>query len=337
MKTKFGVIGVGRWGIHYVRNLLQNPQAQLTTIVDSCEDRLKYCLEQFGLESSGVKVTSQWQNIEADAIVIATPATTHHALIKEVLTAGYHVLSEKPLTLNPGECLELIELAQQRGLILFTDHTYLFNNSVIEGKKVVESDRLGQLRYGYASRTHLGPVRQDVDALWDLAIHDIAIFNYWLGETPAKVKARGESWLQSGLSDLVWATLNYPSGFTVQIHLCWSNPDKQRRLALVGSEATLIFDELSPVSALTLQRGEFNRDGDAFYPINQSTEIIPVPKNEPLKTVCARFLDSITTKNIPVEASGETAAQLVEILHCLSRSLKNGGEEIKVISPIGRY
>ncbi len=328
MKIRVGVIGVGRWGIHYVRNLLQHPNAHITSIVDSSEDRLNECQKKFGIDLEGVKLTTDWREIEADAIVVATPATSHYDLIKSALNAGYHILSEKPLTLEPAECKELTELARVKKLVLFVDHTYLFHNSVIEGKKVMESDRLGELRYGYAARTHIGPVRQDVDALWDLAIHDIAIFNYWLRKTPTEVQARGNSWLQPHLSDLVWLSLTYPGGFQAHIHLCWCNPDKQRRLAVVGSRGTLIFDELQPHKPLTLQTGTFEREGKLFHPVGQSTEVISVEKNEPLKTVCDRFFASITTHNIPSEAEGTNATILVQIVDCLSKSLQRGGETI---------
>ncbi len=110
-------------------------------------------------------------------------------LIKDALKQGYHVLAEKPLTLNPAECQELCQLAEQQHSILMVDHTYLFHPAVEQGQAVVQAGKLGDLRYGYATRTHLGPVRQDVDALWDLAIHDIAIFNNWLGQIPVKVQA----------------------------------------------------------------------------------------------------------------------------------------------------
>jgi predicted dehydrogenase len=169
------------------------------------------------------------------------------------------VLAEKPLTLKLSESQALCDLAQQQQRQLVIDHTYLFHPVVETGQQVIAKGKLGDLRYGYAARTHLEPVRPDVDALWDLAIHDIAIFNTWLGQTPIQVQATGTVWLQpdrefetdriqdltpisnSGLSDIVMATLTYPNGFRAFLHLCWLNPDKQRRLGVVGSEGTLIF------------------------------------------------------------------------------------------------
>ena len=274
---KIAVIGVGRWGVHLLRNFLAHPQVSVVAVVDPHPERLAAVKQQFNLDEN-ILLTTQWQDLQQvpglTAVAIATPASTHYALIKDALKQGYHVLAEKPLTLDPVECRELCQLAEQQHLILMVDHTYLFHPAVEQGQAVVQAGKLGDLRYGYATRTHLGPVRQDVDALWDLAIHDIAIFNNWLGQVPVKVQATGTVWLQrrirqeatcylpsspssQGLADLVWVTLTYPDGFQAYIHLCWLNPDKQRRLGVVGSLGSLIFDEMSPSSPLTLLHGEF--------------------------------------------------------------------------------
>ncbi|HAC64356.1 MAG TPA: oxidoreductase [Cyanothece sp. UBA12306] len=343
MKTRLAILGVGRWGTHLVRNFLQHPQAELVAIADLNLENLQTCKAKFDLQDKDILITSDWQNIKQkiplDAVVIATPATSHYPLIKDSLESGYHVLAEKPLTLNASECLELTHLAEQKSLQLLVDHTYLFHPAVKQGKDVINSGKLGEIRYGYASRTHLGPVRQDVDALWDLAIHDIAIFNNWLGQSPFQVQATGKIWLQSdrttdhsptGLADLVWVRLIYPNGFETMIHLCWFNPDKQRRLCLVGSQGTLIFDEMSPNSPLTLQQGYLDRQGDWFLPQGQVMEVVEIEKIEPLKQVCDRFLDTIKTGVTCSISSGWVGTQLVKILTALSLSMERNGEIIQV-------
>jgi predicted dehydrogenase len=191
----------------------------------------------------------------------------------------------------------------------------------------MRSQCLGELRYGYASRTHLGPVRQDVDALWDLAIHDLAIFNYWLDETPISVQAQGTTWLQSGLADVVWATLTYPSGFKAYLHWCWLNTDKQRRLSVVGTQGSLIFDEMSSNEPLVLQHGYFQ---DPYIPTGVAKEVIPVEKGEPLKNVCARFIESIQTQRVESRSSGQVATDLVRVLKGLSLSLQQDGKLISL-------
>ena len=340
MTTRIAIVGVGRWGGHFVRNFWQHPRSNVIAIVDNHPEHLFACQKKLNLSENQVHLFSNWQEIHTlervDAVVIATPATTHYDLIKDALKHGYHVLAEKPLTLNTEQCRELTQLAQQRQCQLFVDHTYLFHPAVQQGKQMLDSEDLGEFRYGYASRTHLGPVRQDVDALWDLAIHDIAIFNHWLGESPTQVQARGNVWLQpdrgdgQGLADLVWATLKYPSGFEAQLHFCWNNPDKQRRLCLVGEKGTLIFNEMLKDKALSVQWGQFQRQGERFIPSQPNTQQIPFEGVEPLGRVCEAFLSAIEAGKPCLAASGEKATQLVKVLEALSFSLNRQGQSISI-------
>ncbi|MEA5621619.1 Gfo/Idh/MocA family oxidoreductase [Nostoc sp. UHCC 0251] len=357
-QIKIAVIGVGRWGVHLLRNFLAHPQVDVVAVVDPHPERLAAVKQQFNLDKN-VILTTQWEDLKKvsglTGVAIATPATTHYPLIKDSLQKGYHVLAEKPLTLSPGECRELCYLAEQHNLILMVDHTYLFHPAVERGKAVVQAGKLGDLRYGYATRTHLGPVRQDVDALWDLAIHDIAIFNAWLGQIPVKVQATGTVWLQGegsrelthspllstdainrvsshsssqGLADLVWLTLTYPDNFQVYIHLCWLNPDKQRRLGIVGSLGSLIFDEMSQSSPLTLLHGEFEQQGNQFIPVNQKQVVLELESGEPLGRVCSCFVVSVINNTLSEVSSGWVGTQLVEILAALTASLKQGGQPV---------
>ncbi|MBD2580588.1 Gfo/Idh/MocA family oxidoreductase [Oscillatoria sp. FACHB-1406] len=337
MPTQIAIIGAGRWGSHLIRIFSQHPQANLVAIVDRHAERLATAKTRFNL-SDRVLLTPDWEiarELEGiDAVVVATPASTHYELIRDALERGYHVFSEKPLTLEPGQCVELSQLAERQQLQLFVDRTYLFNPIVARGEEIVAAGELGELRYGYASRTNLGPVRYDVDALWDLAIHDICIFDRWLGEKPTRVRATGRVWLQpeggQELSDLVWAVLTYPSGFQAHLHLCWLNPDKQRRLCVVGSKGTLIFDELNAETPLVIERGRFEARDERFVPTDLAREVIAFERAEPLQRVCDRFLNDLRTQAPTEDSSGWLGAELVQILSCLSQSLRSGGCEIEV-------
>ena len=338
-KIKIAVIGVGRWGVHLLRNFLSHPQVQVVAVVDPNPECLAKVERQYDL-GNNVLLTTEYQKLqelpELNAVVIATPAVTHYPLIVDALNWGCHVLAEKPLTLNPSECRQLCDLAEKKQLVLMVDHTYLFHPAVEKGQAVLQAGDIGDLRYGYATRTHLGPVRQDVDALWDLAIHDIAIFNNWLGQLPIVAQATGNVWLQPGtgetspLSDLVWVTLTYPSGFQTFIHLCWLNPDKQRRLGVVGSRGTLIFDEMLSDKPLTLIKGEFERQENRFIPINQQQKVVEIEKAEPLQRVCNCFIESIVQSIPPTLSSGKVGTELVEILTALTESLSAGGKPISL-------
>jgi predicted dehydrogenase len=192
-------------------------------------------------------------------------------------------------------------------------------------------------------------VRPDVDALWDLAIHDIAIFNRWLGEDPIQVQGTGRVWLQptpveggdsklfpQGLSDFVMATLTYPSGFQAFIHLCWLNPDKQRRLAVVGCQGTLIFDEMSGDAPLVIQQGSLEQEGNRWIPSNQNREVVRLEQAEPLGRVCDRFLALVRGDGLGVESgvidssSGAIATELITILTGLSQSIQQGGVPVEL-------
>ena len=342
---KIAVLGTGRWGVHLIRNFQNHSGFELIAVADSNSEQLKAVGERFTLnpEQMFEHGLAALEVPGLQAVAIATPACTHYDLISVALQRGYHVLAEKPLTINPAKSWELWELAQQQNRQLFVDHTYLFHPVVNQGKQVLAQGVLGQLRYGYATRTHLEPVRQDVDALWDLAIHDIAIFNTWLGQKPVAVQATGTVWLQGdrllqtednspafpdskpGLSDLVLATLTYPDNFRVFLHLCWLNPDKQRRLAVVGSQGTLIFDELSSESPLTLQRGYLEPVNGGWKGAGQSREVLQVEPGEPLKQVCDRFFQCVKANQPCPISSGKIGAELVDILWGLSQSLQTGG------------
>jgi predicted dehydrogenase len=333
--VKIALFGVGRWGTHWLRHLLEHPQAELVAIVDACEQRLSTLARQYQIQSQ-VLLTTDWRMAlelaDLEAVVIVTPAAMHYEMIRTALGHGYHVLAEKPLTLDPSQAFELCQLAalQQRQLVV--DHTYLFHPAVQQGKALVPE--LGDLRYGYAARTHLGPIRQDVDALWDLAIHDIAIFNNWLNAVPVQVQAEGREWLQPGLSDLVWVKLTYASGFEATIQLCWSNPDKQRRLSLVGSQGALVFDELAD-SPLRLLKGSLAPESGGFVPCDQHHQAIELNAVEPLKAVCTDFLDAAQRNRESEISSGWLGANLVNVLTALTQSLQQAGRPVQVLGVTG--
>jgi predicted dehydrogenase len=364
MKIGIAVLGAGRWGVNLIRNFLEHPDSEVLAIVDPNSDSLAAVKKLFNL-SENVILASDWAQVQElpglEAVAIATPASTHYTLTAAALNGGYHVLVEKPLALNQSEAIELCQLAEKQQRQLFVDHTYLFHPAVDRGQTIIQQHQLGKLRYGYAQRTHLEPVRHDVDALWDLAVHDIAIFNTWLEQTPIQVRAIGTVFQKEegrrkkeegnlvsptifslnpleGLADLVWVTLTYPDGFQAFIHLCWLNPDKQRRLTVVGSLGTLIFDEMSPEAPLILQRrnsdgGDENSltsDRTSQQTIIKSREVLSLEQVEPLRQVCDRFLNCIQT-NIPCPtSSGSASVQLIHILSALSKSLELEGQTINI-------
>ncbi|UNU22744.1 Gfo/Idh/MocA family protein [Microcoleus vaginatus] len=387
MKIGIAVLGAGRWGVNLIRNFLEHPNSQVLAVVDPNRDSLAAVQKQFNLDASVILATD-WSQVQAlpglEAVAIATPASTHYTLAAAALKQGYHVLAEKPLALNLTEAIELCQLAEKQQRQLFVDHTYLFHPAVDRGQRIIQQHQLGKLRYGYAQRTHFEPVRHDVDALWDLAVHDLVIFNTWLKQTPIEVRAIGtvfpkeegrgkkeegrrkkeegrgkkeeginkdaaeiENQLPPSLlttnpaeklADLVWVTLTYPDGFQAFIHLCWLNPDKQRRLTVVGSLGTLIFDEMSPETPLIVQRGNPDWGGKqnnsfesaiASQPTSiRHREVLSLEQVEPLRRVCDRFLTCVQTNTPCLTSSGAASVELIRILSTLSKSLELGGQPL---------
>ncbi|GAB4463405.1 MAG: hypothetical protein OHK0037_15930 [Elainellaceae cyanobacterium] len=351
------ILGLGRWGMHLLRNFLALPGVRVVAIADPNATRLHNAVAKFGLEhrTPAVVASTDWAaalDLEGvDAAAIATPASTHAEILRTALERGLHGFVEKPLTLCAAEGRELCQLAAARGRRLVVDHTYLFHPAVQAGRSQVQQGQLGQLRYGTSSRTHLGPVRSDVDALWDLAIHDIAIFNHWLGEQPAQVQAWGTVWLQSaptlrlaatdqnpnqekaamqaGLSDLVWARLFYPSGFQAMLQVCWLNPDRQRRLSAVGDRAALIFDEMA-TNPLILQQGWVAQQDGNFFPTAQEQWAIALSPEEPLRRACEHFVDCVQGDRPSSLSSGEVGVALVTVLEALSQSMNQQGAIVPV-------
>lgn len=372
MKIGVAILGAGRWGVNLIRNFIEHPDSEVLAIVDPNPDSLVSVQKLFNLNAT-VILAADWSQVQGlpglEAIAIATPASTHYTLALAALKAGYHVLVEKPLALNLSEAIELCQLAEAKQRQLFVDHTYLFHPAVDRGKTIIQQHQLGKLRYGYAQRTHLEPVRHDVDALWDLAVHDIAIFNTWLQQMPILVSAIGTVFQKSevrenkeeginkkeiqnsvyptmfalnpleGLADLVWVTLTYPDGFQAFIHLCWLNPDKQRRLTVVGSLATLIFDEMSAEFPLSLQQVNSSLSGDKKSVKNAipgkissvvERKILHLEAAEPLRKVCDRFLDCVQTNTPCLVSNGRVSVELIRILCGLSKSLQLGGQAITI-------
>ena len=388
-------MGAGRWGVNLIRNFLNHPNSQVLAVVDPNRDSLVTVQKLFNLDAS-VILAADWSQVQAlpglEAVAIATPASTHYTLAAAALQQGYHVLAEKPLALNLTEAIELCQLAEKQQRQLFVDHTYLFHPAVDRGQRIIQQHQLGKLRYGYAQRTHFEPVRHDVDALWDLAVHDIAIFNTWLEQTPIEVRAIGTvfpkeevRWKSEegrrkkeeargereeginkeaateienqfapslltvnpaeGLADLVLVTLTYPDGFQAFIHLCWLNPDKQRRLTVVGSLGTLIFDEMSPETPLIVQRGNSDWGGEENNSFESALakpskriapqptglrhrEVLSLEQVEPLRRVCDRFLNCVQTNTPCPTSSGSASLELIRILSTLSKSIELGGQPL---------
>jgi predicted dehydrogenase len=260
--TRIGVVGAGRWGPHLVRIFEENSRSRVTAIADSDPDRRT----RIGELHPGVDVLASADDLLArpdlDAVVLATPSETHHRLAARALDRGLHTFVEKPLARSAAEAEDLVRRSERSGAVLFAGHVFLFNPAIRAARAQIAAGELGCIRYLQSIRTNLGPVRTDVSALWDLAPHDLSIFRHWLGADPVRATAKGGTYLNDGLEDVVFATLEYPGGVLANLVVTWLAPRKIRQITAVGDRRMLVFDDRSPDGAVLL----YDRGVDAGDP-----------------------------------------------------------------------
>ena len=332
---RVGVIGFGQWGPNHVRNFSMMENCEVVRVCDASDARLKAAQKLF----RGVQVTKDATAIigatDLAAVVVATPTGTHHALVKAALEAGKDVLCEKPLARTSAECRELMELAAAKGRILMVGHVFLYNSGVLHLKVDLDRGELGRIYYMDAVRTNLGPVRSDVGAIFDLASHDISIFNFLLGTLPVEVSATGNSVLQKGVEDVGFLTLYYPSGIVCHAHTSWLNPRKVRQLTVVGDHKMAVWDDMNNLEPIRYYDKGVTADHYAsfgeFHMILRDGQItIPKVKlSEPLMQQDAAFADCVRTRRQPA-SDGRMGLAVVLVMEAALGSLKNHGRAAKV-------
>jgi predicted dehydrogenase len=330
------VVGCGYWGMNYVRIFNELVDARVVAVCDQSADRLKEVSRRFPGAYLTTDVGDAASQPGVDAVVVCTEATTHFNVTSRLLLAGKHVLVEKPLTTIAADSEKLIELAESNSAILMVGHTFLFNAGVMKVKEYMQKGD-GRVYYLYARRTNLGPIRRDVNALWDLAPHDIAIFNYLLDSTPQWVSAVGGKVLRNCRDDVGFISLGYPDNILAHVHVSWADPDKAREVVVVKSDKRIVFNDLNGVEQVRvfekgvstveqepLNYGEFRfeiRDGDIISP-----RIEPV---EPLKHQCRHFLECVRTGKRPA-SSGIEGRDVVRVLEAVNRSIELKGLQVEV-------
>lgn len=330
------VVGCGYWGMNYVRIFNELTDSRVVAVCEQNPERLKEVARRF----PNVYLTTQIDDVvsqpDVRAVVVCTEATSHYNVTRRLLSAGKHLLVEKPLTTTSADAEKLIELADSHSVTLMVGHTFIFNAGVRKVKEYVKQDS-GRVYYLYARRTNLGPIRRDVNALWDLAPHDIAIFNYLLDTSPEWVSAVGGRVLGNCRDDVGFVSLGYPGNVLAHVHVSWADPDKAREVVVVKSDCRILFNDLngveqvrvfekgvSPAEEEPLNYGEFRfqiRDGDIISP-----RIEPA---EPLKNQCWHFLECVRTGRRPV-SNGVHGRDVVRVLEAINRSMECKGLQVPV-------
>lgn len=334
------VIGAGHWGPNLIRNFHNHIRSRVVWVVDQNTVRLEQVTERFPGVKTGTTAEPALADPDVQAVVVATPTSTHHRLAKAALKHSKHVLVEKPMATEAIHAEELCDLSADAGLVLMVGHVFLFNAAIQSVKEYIDNEELGRVYYISGVRTNLGPIRMDVNAAWDLASHDISIVNYWLGSEPISASAVGGNWINPGIADAMFATLRYPDEVLVNLHASWLNPRKARDITVVGERRMLTFDDMNLGEPLRIfDKGvteERTTPGyiDTFASFRSSVRegAITIPRvatGEPLQVECDHFVECILAGAQPLTGGREGLA-VVRAVAAIERSMVNQGQEEKV-------
>ena len=331
------VVGLGHWGPNLVRAIERYRDAKVVVAADPSEERRKVIAERI----PGLPLESTFEAClkghKFDAVVIAVPTALHYQLGMQALDAGKHVFIEKPLADSSRAAQELCRKADEVGRTLMTGHIFLFNEAVRHVAEIVQRGDLGNLFYIHTLRTNLGPIRSDVNALWDLASHDISIFNYVFNALPLQVTCSAYNLLGRAVEDIAQGSLLYPGGRVATFFVSWLDPQKKREVTVVGDRKMLIFDDMRPEKPIKVfdkgvtvsKPSEYADTFNSFrMSIREGQVLEPeVTTGEPLVNECAHFLDCVKNGRTPI-SDGRLGADVVAILEALSRSALERGRPV---------
>jgi predicted dehydrogenase len=345
---RVGLIGLGYWGPNHARVLSELPETELVAVADISEQAIRLVRGRY----PAVRTTHDARDVieapDIDAVIIATPTSSHHSLTLAALEADKHVLCEKPLATSTTECDELIAAAERSGRVLFVGHTFVFNPAVRMMREFIDAGEVGEVLYCHTARTGLGPIRSDVNALWDLAPHDLSILFYLIDDEPVSTLATGRAILRDDYEDVVFVHLDFEDGTIGAAHLSWLDPYKVRTVTIVGDRRMIVFDDVASDEKLKVfDRGasyeavsdaargadfaEFRaqiRDGDIIVP--------KVSGAEPLKEQMLRFVECCTS-GASSEADGVAGRRVVATLEAATRSLRSEGTRVGLTAePVSR-
>ena len=332
---KVAVIGTGYWGPNLIRNFLSLDEVEAVVACDLDEKRLAKMQKQFyGIET----FTNHTQIIERsdiDIIVIATPVSTHHEIAKRALTAGKHVFIEKPMTSSVAEAEELINLAEQKNLKLFVDHTFIYTGAVRKMKDVIESRRLGDIYYFDSVRINLGLFQHDVNVIWDLAPHDLSIMDYLLQQQPKAVSAIGSCHVGNDLEDIAYLTLEFDNNLIAHFHVNWLAPVKIRKTLIGGTKSMIVYDDTEASEKVKIYDKGIDvttREGVYDTLVQYRTGDMLSPKldaEEALSTGTRHFIDCICNNKQPL-TDGHAGLNVVRILEASTLSMRDRGRMIEL-------
>src|SRR6186713_405561 len=333
-QIKVGLIGCGYWGPLLVRNFRGVAQCQLKAVCDVDIRRVEHVCALYpdveGMTAPQKLIAAS----DLDAVVIATPVTSHYPLAKASLLAGKHTFVEKPLATSSQECEELIEIAERNGLVLAVDHTFLYSAPVRKIVEIIQAGDLGEIRYINSRRLNLGLFQKDVNVAWDLAPHDISIILHILGEFPLSINCQGNAHVTPRIEDVTNMSLMFRHKRFATIQSSWLEPRKVREMTIVGTRRMIVYDDLQTLEKIRVYDVRVERPAhyDTFaefhYSYHYGDSYIPhIQQEEPLRVECQHFIDCIESGMEPT-TSGRSGLELVTILEAATASLKANGAPV---------
>jgi predicted dehydrogenase len=327
------VIGAGYWGKNLVRNFATAKRCFLKCVCDLDKKVLETQKRSFPYIKTTTDIEEVINDGGIDAAVIATGVSSHFAIAKRCLEAGKHTYVEKPLTLNAKDATILIDIAKKNRLKLMVGHLLEYHPAVSYLREVIDKGVVGRPYYMYTQRVNLGIVRQDENAWWSLAPHDISIICYLLGSEPVSVAAQGQCYLQKNIEDVVFATIKFADGKMANVHCSWLDPHKIRKMTVVGSEKMVTFDDMEATEKIRMydKAAAVKLDSNTYAEIISlrfGDIVIPkVPGGEPLGLECSHFIDCVLDDK-PIRSDGADGLRVVRVLEAGQKSLKSKGEPV---------
>ena len=334
-----GIVGYGYWGPNLVRNFNELGDARVVKVCDLRPDRLNLVRQRY----SSIETTTDYRDLlhdpSIDAIVIATPVSTHFDFAIQALREGKNVLVEKPLTTTSEEAMRLIDEAERRRCVLMVDHTFVYTGAVRRIQELIASNALGQINYYDSMRVNLGLFQHDVNVVWDLAVHDLAIMDHVLNAKPYAVAATGMSHVPGRPENIAYLTLFFETNLIAHINVNWLAPVKVRRTLIGGTRRMIVYDDLEPSEKVKVyDKGiHLANNSESLYKmlISYRTGDVWAPRldeTEALRTEADHFIRCIEDR-VPAISDGEAGLRIVEILEAATRSLAERGRLIELDRP----
>jgi len=337
-KIRMGLIGAGRWGPNVLGALMRIEGITVEFVADLNSDCLDILRTKFPSILTTTNSCEILSNDNIDAVAICTPVKSHLDLVELALANGKHVFVEKPFGDDPERCESLCKLAIEKNVHIMVGHVFLFNATILALKEIIDSGAVGEILHIEAHRTNLGPVRKDINAMWDLTSHDLSIFDFLLDSSPDEVSCIGSCKLDSNIEDTTYTSFRYPKDILCHSHASWFNPRKVRQITVIGSKKMVIWDDLNlenPITIFDSSIGidqKYYSDSFASHRLSYNRGDVTLPStslNEPLLEELKHF-HAVITKGIKNQSSGDFGAKQVKALRGAQESIHAKGKAIKI-------